>query len=1124
MIFVEDQKRAEILKDEICFFSPQSSVEILNAYDVLPYYGLSPHRQTVLHTQKILWQLAAKKIDFLIVPKLAALKRLVPKKKFEALCFKIVKNDLIDRDDFLKKLESMGYTRESVVEEFGDFAVRGDIIDIFSPAHALPSRLSFFDIEVEDIKFFDPQTQRAGESQLEVSIIPIHEILFPPLDNWQSVLKKRADRRDILKSKRDRVEELIENKIHFHGIEFFLPLFYSETGSLFDYMPAGAVVFDELPQGLSGYARENISHLEKSHAESEHIESIFSPDELFLCADEVVNRLENFSYVQHTQNPHDDEVIFSGHTESNLELRAKITSQIAKIHSLEPLALALNQKRVAGISCFICCQNELQRDRIRDLLSRFDLPVKSVEELHRDELVQMSLENMPSERLIHLVVGKLHEGFFSQELRQWWITDEEIFGKKIRRTPTFKKDQEVFNSFSQLTEGDFLIHIDHGIGVYRGLVKLEYDKNKNDFVLIEYLGQDKLYVPIAHLNRVQRFAAEEGATPQLDKLGGSTWLKTRAKAKKAARKMAKELLDLQAAREALVGHAFAANNEMMEEFSANFEFEETPDQLRAIEESFRDMRNTRPMDRLICGDVGYGKTEIALRATFKAVADHKQVAVLVPTTVLAFQHFNNFRERFKNYGLNIDLLSRFRSAPEQKKTVEKIRQGTVDIVIGTHRLLSEDIKFQDLGLLIVDEEHRFGVVHKEKIKKLKNLVDVMTLTATPIPRTLNFALNGIRDLSIINTPPLDRLAVKTYACNFDEVTIRDAILKEIRRGGQVYFVHNRVQLIEKITTQLQKLVPEARIRFGHGQLLEEDLEKTMVDFVNHDFDVLVCTTIIESGLDIPNTNTMIINHADTFGLAQLYQLRGRVGRSHHQAYCYLIIPDEVLITNKARKRLAVIQKFTELGSGFKVASHDLEIRGAGNILGDEQSGHIAAVGYDLYCHLLQEAVNELKNAHMPEEFEPEIKLNIAAKIPDGYVSDTQLRLVLYKQLSACETFEETEVMLEDWLDRFGKIPEEVKNLMGVFKIKILCKKVLVSGVKQNGDGLSFSFHPSHQLDPQIFLTAVKNNPNKSSITRDGQFVMRQKFASEKEVIEAVLGFLTQIDHTTQVQGSTMVLS
>lgn len=1141
ILIVNHAEEAILLKDQIRFFKSDASVFVMPSWDVKPYYGLSPHKSVLRRHLRALQRLMSGQVDFLIVPFRELIRFTIPHKIFFGASQVLHKQDLMDREELIQKLVSLGYERYSLVEDEGQFAVRGDVVDVFSPAYDKPVRLNFFDIELEEMRFFDPVTQRTAESLNEVHLIPAHQILLShycvdrseqkdrPLDEalrdlihvgWKSELKRRSDARNLPKEKRDQIEEFVDHRVYFHGIESFVRLFYTQPGTLFEYLPQKTRFYFSLDEHPVSALRSWHQNLQDMQSESQHIETIFSSDDLFLNEDQLSDCLKSHSVFfyepvdlllnESSSWKSQDVVTIQGESESNLQRLIKLKAEISHVHSLAPLASELNQKRLDGVRCFIVCQSDLQRERVVDLLSRFDMPLSQVTAEIQKDVVQSSLQLKESDRLVKVMTGLLHQGFYSTKRAQWWITDEEIFGKKTKRAAKGTRHKSaVFSSFSELTDGDFIIHMDHGIGIYRGLVKLEYDVHQNDFLLVEYLGGDKLYVPVDKLNRVQRYVGEEGATPLLDKLGGKTWLKTRVKAKKAARKLAKELLEMQAKRSQLKGLMMGEHREAYEEFAASFEFEETPDQLTAIEDVFRDLESTKPMDRLICGDVGYGKTEVAMRAAFKAVQDGHQVAILVPTTVLAFQHFTTFAKRFASYPVKVDLLSRFRSDKEQKDTVLKLKTGQVDIIVGTHRLLSQDIKFKSLGLLVIDEEHRFGVIHKEKIKKLKSLVDVLTLTATPIPRTLNFALNGIRDLSVINTPPVDRLAVKTYTCYFDDMTIRDATLKEVRRGGQVFFLHNRVQSIEKITAQLSKLIPEAKFRYAHGQMEEGQLEDIMIDFMEHKFDVLVCTTIIESGVDIPNANTMFINRADSLGLAQLYQLRGRVGRSTKQGYCYLIIPEESMMTVKAKKRLAAIQKFTELGSGFKIASRDLEIRGAGNILGDEQSGHIAAIGYDLYVHLLNEAIMELKNQNLPEDFEPEISLQMPAKIPDDFISDSQLRLQLYKTVSGAIDFNEVDDIKSEWEDRFGKLPVDVVNLLGLIKIKILAKEILVEQIKQSGSKLHFVFHQQHMIDPQIFIESVQTQPKIFSLNSDGRFTVDKSFADSESLIATVLDLLGQ---------------
>lgn len=1124
IIICENQKDCDKLKDEIRFFTPQLKVSTLPSFDVLPYFGLSPNPNILKKTTRILNQLIENKIDILLVPTHALLKKYIHPDLFLDFCLPLKEGDSIARDELIKKLVLLGYERSPIVENPGEFGVRGDIIDVFSPILEKPIRLSFFDDELESLKLFDPISQKTEEQIFSVTIIPLKELLIDLLDpenlfhdqfkselnlNWESDLKKLADSKNIPKNHRDQIEDYVENQISFHGNEFFLSLFYKKTASLFDYFSPDHLIMFKNDHPIENEIQNFNLKLENIAKESDHIETIFSYEDLFLKSEELNKYIHQFNHIYNESNysPKKQESINSikFNYESNLILKSKISSQISKIHNLEPLAQEIHSKRKNQYQCFITSHSLSQITRIEDLLKRFDIPTRSLS-LNEQKEIHKNKDGF-DKRIVYLLEGELHEGFLDHENKEWWITDEEIFGKKIKRTSQKKKAQSVFDSFSDLQEGDYLIHMDHGIGLFKGLVKLDFDIHKNDFLLIEYLDQDKLYVPIDNLNRVQKYAVEEGTIPLLDKLGSKSWLKTKEKAKKAAKKLAGELLKLQALRESQKGFSFFPFTEEMEEFSASFEFEETRDQLTAIEDVLKDMTSEKPMDRLICGDVGFGKTEVAIRAAYNAVLNHKQVCVLVPTTVLAFQHFTNFKERFKNYPIEIDLLSRFRSNKEQKETVQKLKNGEIDIIIGTHRVLSSDVKFRDLGLLVFDEEHRFGVTHKEKIKKLKKLIDVMTLTATPIPRTLNFALNGIRDLSVINTPPSDRLAVKTFTCSFDEITLREAIQKEIKRGGQIYFVHNRVKSIEKTTKQLQKILPEAKIRFAHGQMHEDELEEIMIEFMEHKFDILVCTTIIESGLDIPNANTMIINRADQLGLAQLYQLRGRVGRSYHQAYCYLVIPQDSLMTKKSKKRIAVLQKFTDLGSGFKIASHDLEIRGAGNILGKEQSGQIAAIGYDMYLHLLRQAIAEMKNTKLPEDFDPEISLNIPAKIPVNLIPDNQLRLILYKEISSQESESEIIETLDNWTNRFGKLPIEIKNLANIIRIKLHAKNLLISEIKQKGNSLLISLHQNHEIEPNIIVDYISQNSNFASISKDQKIVLDLKENSPKSIFEGINNFI-----------------
>ena len=738
--------------------------------------------------------------------------------------------------------------------------------------------------------------------------------------------------------------------------------------------------------------------------------------------------------------------VFDLGTAPHTELAAAVKAHENRERLLDPLAARLRRWTGEGASVYLVCSQKERAARIAELLE--DYGIESVvsgrgfgEESFKSSLV----------KIIH---GPLGNGFFWQAEKLAVVAEEEIFERRSRRRGQKPVAGIFLNSFQDLHQGDFIVHVDHGIGVYKELAHLNAGGAENDFLLIAYQDGDKLYVPVDKLEKVQKYMGLEGQEPEVDKLGGKSWERAKKKARESAEKMAEELLDLYAIRQVGEGYSFTPPDHYFQEFETTFAFEETPDQVKAIEDVLDDMTSKRPMDRLICGDVGYGKTEVALRAAFKAVMDGKQVAMLVPTTVLAEQHHESFHERFEGFPVNVASLSRFKSAAQQKAILNGIKKGSIDIVIGTHRLLQEDVVFKDLGLLIIDEEHRFGVRHKERLKKLRTSVDVLTLTATPIPRTLHMALAGIRDLSTIETPPQDRRAIETYVTNYDEFAIREAIYRELSRNGQVFFVHNYVQTIQQMAARLAVLVPEARISVAHGQMRERDLERVMLDFIHKKIDVLVCTTIIESGLDIPAANTIIINRADKFGLAQIYQLRGRVGRSSEQAYAYLIIPGETLITRDAQKRLRALLDFSELGAGFKIALNDLQIRGGGAILGSSQSGHIAAIGYELYLELLEKAIKSMKaDESQAEAIETEINLPVSVFLPEDYICDTDQRLIAYKRLATLADEQSIEDLAGEWRDRYGPLPETVKSLILMAMMRLLLKRLKV--VRLDGDAENF---------------------------------------------------------------------
>ncbi len=745
---------------------------------------------------------------------------------------------------------------------------------------------------------------------------------------------------------------------------------------------------------------------------------------------------------------------------------------------LKPLVEKLLARQAEQKHVLMVCHQRNQAQRLYEMLSHYNLPLALSERDFPGELGR-------SDSQLRIMVGDISRGFQLDEDQLAVIAEEEIFGVRIKRRGVSEaRRKQLLTSLAELKPGDYMVHIDFGVGIYRGLQHLTFSGMEGDFLLLEYAGADKLYLPVDRINLVQRYVGAEGVEPHVDKLGGAGWEKTKAKARAAIQEMAGELLKIYAARQVEEGHAFSPPDELYQEFEAAFAYEETPDQQAAIEDVLLDMESKKPMDRLICGDVGYGKTEVALRGAFKAVMDGKQVAVLVPTTILAQQHMETFSARLKSYPVKVEMLSRFRTPKEQKEIIEGVKNGTVDVVIGTHRLLQKDIVFKDLGLLIIDEEQRFGVTHKERLKKYRAVVDIMTLTATPIPRTLYMSLMGIRDLSIIDTPPVDRLAIKTFVARTSDDLIREAVLRELRRGGQIFFVHNRVQTIGAMAEHLQRIVPEAKIAVGHGQMEEKELERVMLSFMHGESNLLLCTTIIESGLDIPTANTLIVNRADTFGLSQLYQLRGRVGRSKQRAYAYLLIPGEGAISADARERLKIIQELTELGAGFRIATHDLEIRGTGDLLGARQSGDIAAVGFELYTELLEEAIRQLKGEELAERVEPEIKLRIPAFIPEDYVREPNQRLIIYKRLTQATSEEDVAEIMGELVDRFGKLPLAALYLVEVMKLRVALKAMLVKEIEFDGKKLVLSFHQKTPVSPDTIIGLIRQQPKKYQFTPD----------------------------------------
>jgi transcription-repair coupling factor (superfamily II helicase) len=990
---------------------PEPQLLHFPAHEVLPFKELSFDPEVSCARMGAAYVTLTCREPFLLVGSALALRqKLPPRNRLRDLLAYVVAGETLERQDFLQRLLNGGYERRPLVEDQGEFSVRGGVIDLFPPLYDQPVRLEFWGDEVESIRIFDPASQRSLGSLEDLVVLPASEVVLdgPAREHALARRKRRQD---------PQFWQQVQEGRHFPRIERHLADFYPQPETLWDFLPPDTVVVEWDPLNL---ARE----LHKLTAETAAEPRGWLDEEPW---ERQRARFANLFCPLLPWSHPDSVAAVSFQVSRNDGLARELAQAGAEAGRLVPaLAHLLEDWRQSGFHVVLVCLSQHRAQRLARLLQEEGLAAEIVAAPGWE----------PGPRL-EITVGEISGGFRLLSQGLIVLTEDEALGFRPegrRRKET--RPPQYLTSLEDLSEGDHIVHLDHGIGIYRGLVKLRVGQEVNDFLEIEYQGGDRLYLPVDRLNLVQKYLGVEGVAPKVERLGGKSWERAKQRVKKAVAKIARELVELYAARRVLPGHHFSPPDPVFQEFEATFEYEETPDQQQAIQEVLSDMTSERPMDRLICGDVGYGKTEVAVRAAFKAAMDGKQVAVLVPTTVLAEQHYDTFRRRLAPFPLEVRVLSRFKPPAEQRRILADLAQGKVDIAIGTHRLLSRDVAFRDLGLAVIDEEQRFGVRQKERLKEWRRTVDVLTLTATPIPRTLQLSLTGLREMSLINTPPENRRAIRTYLCRPEAAVIQAAIRRELARGGQVFFVHNRVRNLSTWARYVQTLAPEARVAMAHGQMPERELERVMVKFWHQEVDVLVCTAIIEAGLDIPAANTIIINRAHAMGLAQLYQLRGRVGRSQSQAYAYLLVPDDAALSNESQKRLKALMEFTELGSGFKIALHDLQIRGAGNLLGQAQSGHLAEVGYELYLQLLEEAIREFKG-EAPADLapDPEIRLPLAAYLPEDYVPDVQQRLALYRRLSGRLTPEMVDELEEEFLDRFGPLPPEGRNLLEVVRAK-----------------------------------------------------------------------------------------
>ncbi|MBI5892693.1 MAG: transcription-repair coupling factor [Deltaproteobacteria bacterium] len=1101
---VPTQDEAEEFYNDLSFFLGKDMVSIYPSWETLPFEMQSPHPDISASRVDVLYKLLKKDIAVLVAAPQAVMQRVMPKNVLEQYIRNLKHGAEVDRDDFISNLISMGYSRTAIIEQMGEISIRGGILDIFAPLYLKPVRIEFFGNEIESIRFFDPDTQRSVQADelKEFTIIPCKEIILSNETKALAVkmLKQRCNELEIARDIRETLSERISGNILFSGMESLMPLFYERLETIFSYIGKDVPVFiidnQNVIHEADRFSKEILEMGKKMEAKKQFF---VQPSELYLSKDEFVSELLNHAaaYISDFksdpeldsgQNPklvpasfkQGSEINFA--IQSNMDIRQDISTS-KEDEKLMSLYSRIQNWQADGWGIFLTSRTLGNAERLKELFEGYGL--------------HLSITNPPfafspakEGASVRIITGSITAGFRFPELKLAVITEDEIFGERVKRRPASSRKIDAFlTQMSDLEMGEPVVHTHHGIGIYQGLKRINIEGIENDFLLIEYQGGDKLYLPVTRLNLVGKYIGVEGSMPALDKLGGTSWEKIKSKAKKAIEEMARELLELYAARKISKGFAFSKPDRIFLEFEEGFEFDETPDQMSAIEDAVKDMEDEKPMDRLICGDVGYGKTEVAMRAAFKAVMDNKQAAVLVPTTILAQQHYLTFKKRFSQYPVIVEVVSRFKSAKEQKHIFKRLSNGEVDIIIGTHRLLQKDVSFKDLGLIIIDEEQWFGVSHKERLKHLRKEVDCLTLTATPIPRTLHMSLSGIRDLSIINTPPEDRLAIKTFVAPFDDSIIRDAVIREMTRGGQIFFVHNRVESIGAMLDYIKRIAPEARTNIAHGQMDKHELEKAMLGFMNKDFDILLSTAIIESGLDIPSANTIIINRADRFGLAQLYQLRGRVGRSKHRAYAYLLIPPETALTKDAKKRLQVIQELSELGSGFRIAAHDMEIRGAGELLGSKQSGRIAEVGFEMYSQMLEHAIKELKGEEKEASPDPEINLKVEAYIPDDYVPDMRQRLNIYKRLASAKFKDEIEDLKIEVIDRFGSLPHTILNLLKVMELKLMLKNLRAVDMSQRGDRLYLTFAKDADISPEKALNLVKTNPKKLKITPDSKIIM-----------------------------------
>ena len=1099
----------EAMAANLRLFLPRESrnrVLVLPGSEADPYRGLSPHPEIAAARAVALWKILRWNQGLILTTLTALTPRLPSPQTFMSQCLDLEVGRFFPPDHLTRTLDQVGYVREEPVRTVGEFSVRGGIVDIFPPSSSAPVRIEYFGDEIESIREFDPNSQRSVALVPGCRVVPMRELAVTARDisRWHREAPDHWSEVRFAQALDERLQFTANGEL-FNGFEALLPLVVPTRHHLLDFVQAEGgspptLVFSDWDEIRDEHTKIRERWEESYRERTEDGDLALPPDRLYWSGEEVESWTKKFPSFFLSR-------LFRGRgavERFDFRTERQYTGQLRGLFA--DLEKWTRRERVVFVM-----KTPGMVDRLVDIFREYDI------HLHRASGFAGALDHGTA-----VIQGRLSQGFHSPGLGLHLLGEENLFAESLRPAapPRTKSDPAAafLSDFRDLKSGDYVVHVDHGVGLFQGLRSLGVGGDTREFLVVGFRGDDKLYVPADRLDQIQKYRSSGESRPRLDRLGGASWDKTKKRIKKSMRSMAQDLLKLYAQREVARGHVFPEDDALVREFEAAFPYQETPDQAAAIEAVKKDMMAPRPMDRLICGDVGYGKTEVAMRAAFRAVNDSKQVAVLTPTTVLALQHYTTFRERFKGFPVFIEMISRLRNRSRQREILRNTESGKTDILIGTHRLLSRDVRFRDLGLIVVDEEQRFGVAQKERLKRLKTRVDVLNLSATPIPRTLSMSLTGVRDLSIIETPPKDRLAIQTAVVRFSRSLIRTAIDLELKRQGQIFMVHNSVETIYSIARMVQETVPEARVAVGHGQMRENQLERVMLDFLDYRYDVLVATTIIENGLDIPRANTLLVNRAHRFGLAQLYQLRGRVGRSNRRAYAYLLIPSEETLSTDAAKRLAAIREFSDLGSGFRIAAMDLEIRGSGNLLGQEQHGHINAVGFELYLKLLQEAVRELKGEETAEEFHISIDLGLDIHIPQHYIADPSQRLWLYKRLSILASRESLENLKEEVEDRFGKYPRSVSNLFEYGALRLGANRLRISSIDLRGGRISLRFRDDTPVSPHDIVALVQGSTG-LTLAQGGVLNVRVPSSDPATLFACVGAVLERIGERIENQGT-----